>query len=193
MSGPRLRMLVALVVMLAACGGGDGDSGPAETPITAAETQATDRTTVAPSGSELQETADALTENLQEVQDAQGGGSATLTVGDRSWTFDNVLSAFGEAEIGQAGAEFVLSSIQDGFQLYASIDSFGQSVTLNDIEDFQNPSVSLTAGSFTTAITGGPEEFIEVNGKEIRAGAPFVDDLADSSDGIDGTLEATCP
>ncbi len=193
MSGPRLRMLVALVVMLAACGGGDGDSGPAETPTTAAETQATDRTTVAPSGSELQETADALTENLQEVQDAQGGGSATLTVGDRSWTFDNVLCAFGEAEIGQAGAEFVLSSIQDGLQLYASIDSFGQSVTLNDIEDFQNPSVSLTAGSFTTAITGGPEEFIEVNGKEIRAGAPFVDDLADSFDGIDGTLEATCP
>ena len=90
-------------------------------------------------------------------------------------------------------AEFVLSSLQDGLQLYVSIDSFGHSVTLNDIQDFENPSVSLTADSFTAQATGGPDQFVEVDGNDVSATADFVDDTTDSLEGTEGTLTATCP
>ena len=56
---------------------------------------------------------------------ATGGGSKTLTVGDENWTFEPVLCALGPEEIGQEGAEFVLSSIQDGEQMFVSIDVLG--------------------------------------------------------------------
>lgn len=117
-------------------------------------------------------------------QTAGGGGSATLTVGDQTWTFTSVLCAFGEEEIGQPGAEFVLSSIQDGMQMHASIDGSGHLVSLNDIDDFENPKVSLEA------LGAG---FIELDGKHVRADAEFDDDTSDGLTTVDGVLEATCP
>ena len=121
---------------------------------------------------------------LEEVQAQQGGGSARLVIGDDEWTFDSVLCAFGEEEIGQEGAEFVLSSIQDGLQVYVSIDSFGHSIDINDIEDFENPSVSLS--------TEG-DDFILLDGKSVSAEAGFVDFSGDDFTSTPGTFEATCP
>jgi hypothetical protein len=121
---------------------------------------------------------------LEEAQEQQGGGSARLVVGDDEWVFDSVLCAFGEDEIGQEGAEFVLSSIQDGLQLYASIDSFGHSITLDDIEDFENPSVSLGSEG---------DEFINVDGSSVSAAAEFTDFTSDDLTTTPGTFEATCP
>jgi hypothetical protein len=128
--------------------------------------------------------ADDLVDSLEEQQNSQGGGSATLVVGDQTWTFGPVLCAFGPDEIGQEGAEFVLSAIQDGLQMYVSIDNFGTFITLDDIKDFENPAVSI--GS-----SGGAS--IEIDGKSVSADAEFIDSIADAFATIPGTFEATCP
>lgn len=137
---------------------------------------------------EVVEDAEEFAENqadaLEEVQEQQGGGSARLVVGDEEWVFDSVLCAFGEEQIGQEGAEFVLSSIQDGLQLYASIDSFGHSIGLDDIEDFENPSVSLGSEG---------DGFISVDGTSVSAEAEFIDFTGDDLTTTPGTFEATCP
>lgn len=129
--------------------------------------------------------ADSMSDSLREQQEAAGGGSASLTVGDQTWEFDSVLCAFGPEEIGQEGAEFVLSSIQDDLQLYLSIDSFGHSVSLNDLADIADPSVALVSVTM--------EEFIELDGKEASGEADFMDDATDSLDTMAGSFEATCP
>lgn len=196
-----LHLLIVAALILAACGGDGGDGGNegGESPTTAPasneeapETTEAD-TTESDAMEEAEEMAEDLAEDLEETQEAVGGGSATLTVGDQTWTFDSVLCAFGEDEIGQEGAVFNLSAIQDGLQLYASIDSFGHSVTLDDIEDFENPSVALEAGGPIASLTGGEEEFIELDGKNVSAAAAFVDNTTDEIETTEGTLEATCP
>ena len=174
-----MRALVALVVslsVLAAACGGDDDDGGAGAPDTDVDAEDVVE--------DSEGAAEDLTDQLEEVQEQRGGGSATLTVGDQTWNFDLVLCAFGEDEIGQEGAEFVLSSIQDGTQMYVSIDSFGHSVSLNDIEDFQNPSVDLSAFG---------DGFVELDGKSVRATTEFIDGTSDDFTGIEGTFEATCP
>ncbi|MFV2000938.1 MAG: hypothetical protein ACC654_11295 [Acidimicrobiia bacterium] len=169
------------MLVVVACGGGDSaqptnPSGSETEAPTVAESDA------APSDAE--EFAEDLVEDLEAQQAASGGGSATLIVGDREWTFTSVLCAFGEDQIGQEGAEFVLSSLQDGMQMYASIDSFGHSLTLDDIEDFENPSISLRAEG---------DGFIIVDGKTVTVEAEFVDDASDSFDPIPGSFTAACP
>lgn len=186
-----LSVLAAFVLLLAACGddggetntdavdGADDGSAPVE------DGAGADSDDAATDGLEgLEDSIDDMVDGLEEVQASQGGGSATLVVGDQQWTFDSVLCAFGEEMIGQDGAVFNLSSIADGLQLYASVDSFGHSVSLDDIEDFENPSVSLSAG-------GG--EFINIDGKSITAEGEFMDGTSDSFDTVAGTLTATCP
>lgn len=126
-------------------------------------------------------------DNLEDAIESQGGGGATLTVAGETYTFDAVVCAFGAEEIGQEGAELVLTGIADGLQLYVSIDSFGHSVDLQDIEDFENQRVSLSALPFFNT-----EEFIQVDGKNVTAEASFIDDTNDGTE-VDGTLEATCP
>jgi hypothetical protein len=205
----NLRTIAISILFLlaaAACGGSDDDaslSGVASTSDsqsadTATDRQDTDNTDAAPV-EDLVDTEDAVDDaiesgeefaedlvgSLEDAQDAGGGGSMTLTVGDQSWTYSPVLCAFGPEEIGQEGAEFVLSSIQDGKQMYVSIDVFGHSVSLNDVEDFENPSVSL--GSF------GGEEFISLDGKSFSGSAEFLDDTTDSFETIPGTFSGTCP
>ena len=125
-----------------------------------------------------------LTDSLEEQQSSQGGGSATLVVGDQTWTFSPVICAFGPEEIGQEGAVFVLSAIQDGMQMYVSIDDFGEFISLDDIEDFENPSVSIIS-------SGGVP--IEIDGRSVRAVSEFTDNNADPFATLTGTFEATCP
>ena len=207
-AGFGLLVILALAMALAACGGGDDDQPAGAGSAVAVEDTADVGAADVSDEADAPETGDAAAEtaeeavvavateaadNLQEVQDARGGGSATLTVGDEIWVFDTVLCAFGEEEIRQEGAEFVLSSLQDGLQLYASIDSFGHSVSLNDIEDFTNPSVALSATTGVARFNGGPEEFVEVDGKAIRAEVILDDETTDELTGVAGVLEAVCP
>jgi hypothetical protein len=190
MNRPLKASLVVVFVLLAGSCGSDSDSST--------EADTTDTSSVVADASENEQPADVegaadgdaanlaedLAESLTEQQAVQGGGGAVLVVGDEEWTFDTVLCAFGEDQIGQEGAEFVLSSIQDGLQMYATIDSFGHSVSLDDIEDFEDPSVSL--GS-----TG--DGFIIVSGKDINAEADFRDGTTDGFETVPGTFTATCP
>jgi len=182
----RRFFVVGVVTVLAACGGGeggdDGDAGGGDAPVVtspSAEDLAEDPEAAA------QDLAEDLAEDLEETQQAVGGGDATLTVGDQTWTFNSVLCAFGQEEIGQEGAVFVLSSLQDGMQFYVSIDSFGHSVSLDDIEDFENPSVSLEAR--------GAGEFINLDGKNASGTAGFIDGTTDDFAETEGSFEATCP
>ena len=200
----KLRTFVfslLFAMLVTACGGSDttveqvddpapaaetdapADDAPADTPATSDDTASPDEAADAVSD-EVEDFAEDLVDDLEEAQEAAGGGSATLTVGDESWTFSPVLCAFGPEEIGQEGAEFVLSSIQDGMQMYVSIDSFGHSASLNDIEDFQNPRVSVS--SF-----GG--DFLTIDGKNFSGSADFFDDTSDSFETIPGSVSGTCP
>ena len=182
-----LIVFIVMVLALAACS--DDGSTSDESPVgDTVSTTTDDPVSDAPSEDEVanaaQETADEIAEDLESQQAAQGGGSAILVVGDQQWTFDAVLCAFGEDEIGQAGAEFVLSSIQGGLQMYVSIDSFGHSVSLNDIEDFENPSVALSWFG---------DSGINVDGKQVAAEVEMDDETSDSFETITGTFTATCP
>ena len=177
----KLFVLILSVVVVSACGE-DSDAvseDVADSIIEAGEDAASD----VAAGGDPQEAADDLAENLEDVQEAVGGGSATLTVGDMTWTFGSVLCAIGEEETGQEGAEFVLSSIQDGMQMYAAIDSFGHSVSLDDIEDFENPKVSLSSA----------EGEVILDGKNVSADMEFRDATTDSFETVSGHFEATCP
>ncbi|RLE25079.1 MAG: hypothetical protein DRJ50_03610 [Actinobacteria bacterium] len=183
-------LAATLALLLTACSGEEGDSstdpGDSAVATDAAATNEVATTDSDPEDSEgdLQDNIDEMAENLEATQTAQGGGTATLVVGNQEWVFESVLCAFGEEQIGQEGAVFNLSSIQDGMQMYASIDSFGHSVSLNDIEDFENPSVSLDA-------FGG--EFILLDGKTVTAEAEFTDGTSESFDTVTGTFTASCP
>jgi hypothetical protein len=186
-----------LVLVLVACGSGDPEQEP--TPEAADQNDGSvEDADVAEDAEEAIEDAEELAEDLRDQveaeQEASGGGQAELTVGDDTWTFGSVLCAFGPDEIGQEDAEFVLSAIQDGLQLYVSIDGFGHSVTLDDIDDFEDPSVGWSAGGPVAAMAGDPEEFVQVDGKQVRAEAEFTDSRDGlSSTTVPGTLEATCP
>ena len=194
---------VLLLLAASACGGssdgavatassgssGDGQSAPASDGGSDSSPSSDDLVPVDEAVEDLldsnEEAFEDLADTLEQTQDAVGGGSMVLTVGDETWTFEPVLCAFGPEQIGQEGAEFVLSSIQDGKQMYVSIDSFGHSVSLDDIEDFANPSVSVS--------TFGGGEFIMLDGKSFSGSAEFLDDTSDSFETIAGTFSGTCP
>lgn len=188
----KLMAIAATAALtLTACGDADpsveDDAVPTPTEMTAATalpTEMEDMATADPS--EIEDMADGMVENLEEQQAAEGGGHATFTAGDQTWDFDAVLCAFGEDEIGQEGAEFVLSSVQDGLQLYLSIDSFGHTMSLNDVKDFENPSVALSE-------LPTDSEFLILDGKNVTGEAALYDEGDDTLTEIPGTVEATCP
>jgi hypothetical protein len=191
----RRGRVVMLVLLLVACGSGDPSEEEAQDVVDAVEEGMQDAEEVLEDlPEELDELAEQLTEELEEQQAASGGGGAELTIDGETWTFDSALCAFGPDEIGDEDAEFVLSALADGLQLYVSIDGFGHVVTLDDIEDFEDPSVVWSAGDLTFGMGGNAEEFIEVDGKQVRAEAEFIDARDEMlSTTAPGTLEATCP
>jgi hypothetical protein len=118
-------------------------------------------------------------------------GSATLTVGDDTYGFDHVRCAFGPDETGREDTEFVLSTIQDGMQLDATVHTrFGHVVTLDDVEDFENPRVDWSAGE-VGRVTGDIAEILRFDGKRVSATAGFTDGITGAT--ADGTLTAVCP
>ncbi|MCL1593265.1 MAG: hypothetical protein M3132_02795 [Actinomycetia bacterium] len=178
--------VIAVALVGAACSSSGDDPVSTPNPGTGTETTSPQ---VSNDGSDAatadaEEFVEGLADELEEQQAESGGGSGTLTVGDQTWTFAPLLCAFGEAEIGQAGAEFVLSGLQDGMQMYASIDTFGHLVSLDDIEDFENPKVSLQSVG---------DGVIMIDGKSISAEMDFIDNTSDSASSTPGTFTATCP
>lgn len=188
-----LPFLAAAALALSACG------GEAEVPPTPA-TQAEPTTTPEPVPEPTDEApatgsddgAIEMEEEMEEIaasmEAQQTGGSASVTIGEQTWDFDGVLCAFGPEEIGQEGAEFVLSAIGDGLQFYISVDAMGQFVSLNDIENFEDPALSWEADQDASG-----EGFIQVDGKDVSGEATFIDYLSESWDEVEGSFEGSCP
>lgn len=188
-----LPFLAAAALALSACG------GEAEVPPTPA-TQAEPTTTPEPVPEPTDEApatgsddgAIEMEEEMEEIaasmEAQQTGGSASVTIGEQTWDFDGVLCAFGPEEIGQEGAEFVLSAIGDGLQFYISVDAMGQFVSLNDIESFEDPALSWEADQDASG-----EGFIQVDGKDVSGEATFIDYLSESWDEVEGSFEGSCP
>ena len=192
-------LVLVLVLVLAACGSEDPAEEATQDAVDAIGEATEDATADAAEaleelGDDPEQLAGDLAEDLESQQEAVGGGDAELTVDGQTWTFDSVLCAFGPEEIGDEDAEFVLSAISDGLQLYVSIDGFGHSVTLDDIDDFEDPSVGWAAGGPIASMAGDDEEFVELDGKQVRAEAQFRDSVDEmSGTTAQGTLAATCP
>ena len=182
---PLLILLAVLGLVLAGCGDDDADGGDsADDPSSEPSADVQD------DDGDLQDAADDLAEDLEDLQEAEGGGGATLTVGDQTFEFGSVLCAMGEDETGQEGAELVVSATADGLQFYVSIDSFGNSISIDDISDFENPSVSLSANE----LAPGDSVEITVDGKEVSGSSDaFRDSTAETLDTLSGSFEATCP
>jgi hypothetical protein len=135
-----------------------------------------------------------------------GSGSAALTIGDESWAFDGIFCAFSTEETQNDNVPFTISAFTTSStgaraQLDASIvDLSGAaemsaenlSVTLDDVDDFQNPSVSWSANTFE--LFGGSVPELEIDGKNVTINAVFDDGLTeDEMEAIPGTLVANCP
>lgn len=186
-----------LALASAACGSGETADTPDDTSTetTAATGSGDEATTTAP--------ADDSTTTAPTGSGSEGAGSATLTVGDQVFTFDNYYCRVGAANTQNANISFSSGAFGevDGnrAQLDASIyDGDGQdrmegdgviaSVTFNDVADFDNPKVSLSAESGMQAT---PVVF-EFDGSTLRVETTFDDGLTDEMDEIPGVLEATC-
>ncbi|HSO69772.1 MAG TPA: hypothetical protein VLQ67_09060 [Arachnia sp.] len=189
-SRPRLLALTAALALgLTACGGAGDDAATTAEDIASQASAAADPS--APiSREDLEENASEMAEDFSDMADnlegQQTGGSASLTVGDETWDFDGVLCAFGPDEIGQEGAEFVLSAIADGVQFYLSIDEFGHSASIHDVQNFEDPTVSWDSDM-------SADGFITVSGKEASGEVGFVDYESDLMESVPGSFEATCP
>ncbi len=189
-SRPRLLAFTAAFALgLTACGGAGDDAATTAEDIASQASAAADPS-VPISAEELEENASEMAEDFSDMADSlegqQSGGSASLTIGEETWNFDGVLCAFGPDEIGQEGAEFVLSAIADGVQFYLSIDEFGHSASIHDVENFEDPTVSWDSDM-------NADEFITVSGKEASGEVGFVDYESDLMESVPGSFDATCP
>ncbi len=190
--------LVALLLAAAACGGDDDDNtSGANSPTSAANSE-----TAAPAG-----TNDDSGDDTGDTQNPGGGsGHATLTIGDESWEFDGLYCAFSTEESGNENDPFGVSgftttSTGARAQLDASIvDLSGAGsmspenldVSLEDIDDFDNPSVSWSTNGIEAL--GGSTPDLQIDGKNVTINAVFDDNLTESDfETIPGTLVASCP
>lgn len=194
----------AAVLLLAACGSdSDGIESADEAAGADAQTTEADIDAIAEdveeSAEDVQESAeefaDEIADDLEEAQASAGGGGATLTANGQTWEFDSVLCAFGEEQIGQPGSVFNLSAIADGLQLYASIDDSGEShsLSLNDIDDFENPSVSLSADPFSVSLSGEPADFLVLDDTSVSSNVVMMDDTTGEPTAEPAQFSATCP
>jgi hypothetical protein len=194
--------VVALSFVLAACGGDDdaGDSGSGDAVATS------------PAGGGGN-SADRDDEDGGDEDDAAengdgGDGSATLTIGDEVWEFERVLCAFSLEESQTEDYPFNLSAFGESatgnrIQLTSDIrdpsgegryagDGVTYRVEVDDIDDFENPSVSW--GTNDDEIFGGSPVDFQVDGNEVNASGVFDDGLTeDAMEAVPGTLVAVCP
>ena len=132
-----------------------------------------------------------------------GRGSASLTIGDETWEFDEFGCAFGYDATESQVYSFSSNSFGEHsngarVQMQANIrDDTGQEriegdgviyeVDINDIDDFQNPAVSWEARGPAATIV------VRIDGDHITAEGVFDNLLTDGEmEAVPGTLDATC-
>jgi len=126
---------------------------------------------------------DATAENtIRDVAEAESEeplGSATLTVGDRTWTFSTVACLFDEAAE-QVEAEFAMTALGESAELYAEISAAGHTITIVD------------TGESEMSLTTVAGRFIRTDGGLVTATATFVPTDDPTAAGVRGTLDADC-
>lgn len=202
---PISAMLLLFGVLMAACGGDGEDAGNGGDGADATE-PADDG-----DGGGATEAADDGDGDAPEPADDGGGdggggsGSATLTIGDESWSFDDVYCRFTQEETGDDRISFSLSGSGETaegvpIQLNASIkdeqddgrydgDGVSYKVSVVDAEDFENPALKWISLLFPRE----GDSLLHVDGKNVTADMSFRDWVTGAVDGIPGTLQATCP
>jgi hypothetical protein len=198
-------LVVVSIGLLAACGD-DDDTENGDEVQPAATTATADDGDDSNANGDDEDDSDGGDDN---GQGGGGGGTATLIVGDETYEFTDVLCAFSAEEAQNPDFPFNLSAFGESAtgartQLTADIyDPSGEertegegvthSITLNDIEDFENPSVGWSAPA-SFELTGSADPFLQIDGKNVSGESTFDDTLTD--DVIEeepGSLEATCP
>lgn len=199
-----IALLTVLVLVVAACSGSDGEDATGDEGDTVTST-----TTTSAGAGEDGSSSDSTTTTAGSSGGGIGaGGSATLTVGDQVYEFDSYY-CFQGADTGNDRVSFSSGAIGeiDGVrvQLDASIQDVDEggamdgasslhSVSLNDIEDFENPIVSWDA---VTGFLTSPQWIIEYDGSSVTATITADDGFDDTStddwEQIEGSLTATCP
>lgn len=186
----RMALVAALAIVVAACGGGtDTTTGTADDPSAPASTEALPTTTT---------TAFVIPENTNTP------GSATLTIGNTTWEFDNYYCVRGIDNTGNSRVSFTSGAFGDfegaKTQLDATIldmdeldsmegDGTIHSVTIEDIDNPENPTVSLSAQS---GFYGTPGFEIQYSGNTVTVSTTFDDNATETPEAIPGTLTATC-
>jgi len=135
-----------------------------------------------------------------------GSGNATLTIGDESWSFDNVRCGFSQAETYLPVQSFVLNAFGEtvtGIRIELSVTILDDqkdgryegkgvsfAVVLVDAEDDENPSLNWVS---LTGLYHEVEPVIQVDGKNVTADTTFQDHVTPTGEEISGSLQATCP
>ena len=182
MLSTRLRFLVLVVVAaligVSCSSDGSTDTGP-DTPDAATTTnQESPPKTEAPA----EEPADKPADEPADEPVATGGIAITISIGDETWEFPAALCAYKNAPAGEAGSEWNVSHVNNGLQVYIADDEFGTLVSVADIENGGNPTVSWEAIGDAVEIT--------VNSNDVTASGTFTDGVNGGT--AQGTLTATC-
>lgn len=175
------KLLLAIVFLGAACGGGasaepEPAAAPTPTPSAADQTADTQSPTTEVPVAEPETTEAPVDEPV-----ASAPGGITLTIGDETWEFDGALCAYENAPPGEDGSEWNVSLKQGDLQVYASVDSFGDQVSLTDVVNY---------GTFEWVAEGGDITFT-IDGNDITAEGTFTDN-ATGLPAETGTFTATC-
>ena len=134
-----------------------------------------------------------------------GSGSATLTIGEESWSFDDIRCATSPEEAGSPTTALLLLAFGEttegiSIRLGATItdgdlggryegDGVSYSVTFVDDENVENPTLNWVA----VADDDG-ESAIKIDGRNVTADMLFDDWLTTPVvEEVAGTLRATCP
>lgn len=142
-------------------------------------------TTVAPVPDTVDVTAD---ERLAEELAQRGGGRAELRIGDETWAFEPVLCTPGD-DVGLEGAVLTVVGLDDGLQLTVDLNEQGSTVSLEDVERFEDPRASWQA----TEGADGDVVAYELGGDTVEVTTDgFRDNLDDESPAVPGSVSVTC-
>lgn len=117
-----------------------------------------------------------------------GSGDVTLTVGDRTWDFDGFQCAFESSGLLNEGTTLGTNLIGevDGARIQMQIDVYDDGAaqfTMDDIDDFENPSISYLE---TTDIV------VTVDGSTVRAEGDVTDEASGNFDVVPMSFEGEC-